>query len=172
MLASLLGVLKAGGAYVPLDPAYPEERLRFMLEDSGAPLLLTEERFAGRLDARASRTVLLDADRAEIEAESDADLMPVAAAGNLAYVIYTSGSTGRPKGVMVSHGSLTNFVRAARAEYDIGPEDRVLQFASFSFDASAEEIFPCLASGATLVLRDGECPPPRQTSCASVKGRG
>ena len=158
MLACLLGVLKAGGAYVPLDPTYPEERLRFMLEDSGASLLLTEQRFAGRLDGRAARLVLLDADAAELAAESIADPPPSAAAGNLAYVIYTSGSTGRPKGVMVSHGSLTNFVRAACAEYGIGPEDRVLQFASLSFDASAEEVFTCLTSGATLVLRDGEVP--------------
>ncbi|HEX8559858.1 MAG TPA: amino acid adenylation domain-containing protein [Pyrinomonadaceae bacterium] len=158
MVAALLGVLKAGGCYVPLDPAYPEERLRLMLEDSGATLLLTERRFAGGLEGRAARLVLLDDDAAGLAGESAADPPRAAAPENLAYVIYTSGSTGRPKGVMVTHGSLTNFVRAACAEYGVGPEDRVLQFASFSFDASAEEIFTSLASGATLVLRDGEAP--------------
>jgi amino acid adenylation domain-containing protein/non-ribosomal peptide synthase protein (TIGR01720 family) len=157
-VACLLGVLKAGGAYVPVDPAYPEERLALMLEDSGASLLLTEQRFAGKLGRRPTRLILLDADAAELAAESGANPQPSAAARNLAYVIYTSGSTGRPKGVSVEHGSLTNFVRAASAEYDIGPGDRVLQFASFSFDASAEEVFPCLTSGATLVMRDGEAP--------------
>ncbi|HEX5889007.1 MAG TPA: amino acid adenylation domain-containing protein, partial [Pyrinomonadaceae bacterium] len=144
MLTCLFGVLKAGGCYVPLDPAYPEERLKFMIDDSGASLLLTEQ--------------LLDADAPVIEAESDVDPEPSATSDNLAYVIYTSGSTGTPKGVMVQHGSLANYIQAAVSAYEIVPSDRVLQFATFSFDASAEEIFCSLTSGATLVLRDGDVP--------------
>lgn len=144
MLTCMLGVLKAGGAYVPLDPLYPAERLAFMIDDSGAALLLTEE--------------LLVTEAATIAAASDADPAPAATVDNLAYVIYTSGSTGMPKGVMVQHGSLANYIRAANLAYEIGPKDRVLQFSSFSFDASVEEIFTCLTSGATLVLRDGEAP--------------
>lgn len=144
MLTCLLGVLKAGGCYVPLDPTYPQERLAFMIEDSGASLLITEQ--------------LLDVDGPAIDAESDVDPAPSATAGNLAYLIYTSGSTGTPKGVMVPHGSLANYVQAANVAYKIGPADRILQFASFSFDASAEEIFVSLTSGATLVLRDGAVP--------------
>ncbi len=144
MFVCVLGVLKAGGAYVPLDPSYPEERLAFMLRDSGSALLLTEE--------------FLEAERAAIDAHSVENLSLAHTAENLAYIIYTSGSTGTPKGVMVQHGSLANYIRAASIAYEIGPEDRVLQFSSFSFDASVEEIFVCLTSGATLVLRDGEAP--------------
>src|SRR5262249_26289758 len=144
MLTCVLGVLKAGGAYLPLDPSYPKERLAFMLEDSGAALLLNEH--------------LLKTDAAAIDAESDADPPPSATVDNLAYVIYTSGSTGMPKGVMVQHGSLANYIQAANSAYEIVPQDRILQFSSFSFDASVEEIFTSLTSGATLVLRDGEVP--------------
>ncbi|HEX5876135.1 MAG TPA: non-ribosomal peptide synthase/polyketide synthase, partial [Pyrinomonadaceae bacterium] len=140
MVTCVLGVLKAGGAYVPLDPAYPEERLAFMIEDSGASLVLTEQ--------------LLDADGPAIDAESDADPAPSATFDNLAYVIYTSGSTGTPKGVMVQHGSLANYVNAANDVYGVVPEDRILQFFSFSFDGHAEEIYLSLTTGATLVLRD------------------
>jgi non-ribosomal peptide synthetase component F len=144
MLTCVLGVLKAGGAYVPLDPSYPEERLALMLEDSDAALLLNER--------------LLEVDAAAIDAESDADPASSATVNNLAYVIYTSGSTGMPKGVMVQHGSLANYIRAASLAYEIVPEDRILQFSSFNFDASVEEIFMSLTCGATLVLRDGEVP--------------
>ncbi len=158
MLACVLGVLKAGGAYVPLDPSYPRERLSCLLEDSGTLLVLTEQKFVGQLGLSEARLILLDVDGSAIEAESDADPLPIATSENLAYVTYTSGSTGKPKGVMVQHGSLANYIRGASAAYEIVPGDRVLQFLPFSFDGSAEEIFACLASGATLVLRDGEVP--------------
>ncbi|HKR21228.1 MAG TPA: amino acid adenylation domain-containing protein, partial [Pyrinomonadaceae bacterium] len=144
MVICVLGVLKAGGAYVPLDPSYPKERLSFMLEDSGAALLLNKQ--------------FLDREATAIDAQSDADPSVVTTSENLAYIIYTSGSTGTPKGVMVQHGSLTNYISAANRAYEIVPEDRILQFAPFSFDASVEEIFACLTSGAMLVLRDGDAP--------------
>ena len=144
MLTCVLGVLKAGGAYVPLDPSYPDKRLAFMIEDSGASLVLDQQFL--RLNADA------------IDAESDADPAPAATVDNLAYVIYTSGSTGTPKGVMVQHGSLANYIRAVSLAYEIVPEDRILQFSPFNFDASVEEIFMSLTCGATLVLRDGEVP--------------
>ncbi|HKV34845.1 MAG TPA: AMP-binding protein, partial [Pyrinomonadaceae bacterium] len=144
MLTCVLGVLKAGGAYVPLDPSYPEERLAFMIEDSGASLVLDQQ--------------FLEVNAAVIDAESDDDPLPLATVDNLAYVIYTSGSTGTPKGVMVQHGSLANYIRAASLAYEMVPEDRVLQFSSFNFDASVEEIFTSLTCGATLVLRDSEVP--------------
>ncbi|HET6975215.1 MAG TPA: amino acid adenylation domain-containing protein [Pyrinomonadaceae bacterium] len=158
MLACVLGVLKAGGAYVPLDPSYPREHLHFILEDSGALFVLTEQKFVERLASSSVRLILLDVDGPAIDAESDADPLPIATTGNLAYVTYTSGSTGKPKGVMVQHGSLANYIRAASVAFEIVPQDRVLQFLPFSFDGSAEEIFACLTSGATLVLRDGEVP--------------
>ncbi|HEY6802663.1 MAG TPA: amino acid adenylation domain-containing protein [Pyrinomonadaceae bacterium] len=157
MLACVFGVLKAGGAYVPLDPSYPRERLRFMLEDSGASLVLTEEKSATELfSSTAAQVVLID--REAIATESGDNPSAIVTPENLAFVIYTSGSTGKPKGVMVPHGSLANFVRAVNIDYKIGPRDRVLQFLPFSFDGHAEEIFVSLANGATLVLRDDEVP--------------
>ncbi|HSK77697.1 MAG TPA: amino acid adenylation domain-containing protein, partial [Thermoanaerobaculia bacterium] len=151
MVVARLGVWKAGGAYLPLDPAYPQERLAFMLEDSGARVVLTQESLEAKLPASNARAVLLDADWPAAEAA-----LPALDLKNTAYVIYTSGSTGRPKGVLVPHASLANYVRVAAEAYGIGPADRVLQFASISFDTSAEEIDPALTTGATLVLRDEE----------------
>ncbi|HWM94191.1 MAG TPA: amino acid adenylation domain-containing protein [Thermoanaerobaculia bacterium] len=150
MVVGMLGVLKAGGVYLPLDPVYPRERLAFMLEDSGARVLLTQKSLMDSLPTQGQEVVLLDT-------VADAEpvvmgLEPVPANG--AYIIYTSGSTGRPKGVLVPHSSLVNYVRSAGEEGEVGAGDRVLQFASMSFDTSAEEIYPCLTRGATLVLRD------------------
>ncbi len=150
MLVGMLAVLEACGAYLPLDPAWPADRLAFMLEDAGASVLLTQERLVGRFAAGATRVVLLDGREREGDGRG---AVGEGAPENAAYVIYTSGSTGRPKGVVVSHRSIASYTRSALARYAIGPADRVLQFASVSFDTSAEEIYPALAAGATLVLR-------------------
>jgi pristinamycin I synthase-3/4 len=128
-MASLLGILEAGAAYLPLDPDYPEERLAFMVEDSGATLVLTEK--------------LPDGDVAN---------GPRATPDDLAYVIYTSGSTGRPKGVMVPHRSLVNHAFAIRDLYELGETARVFQFASLSFDTAAEELYPTWLAGGCVVL--------------------
>src|SRR5262249_4651325 len=88
-----------------------------------------------------------------IACRSDANVSSGAAPDNLAYIIYTSGSTGNLRGVMIQHGSLVNYAEAASLEYQLSSADRVLQFTSIIFDASAEEIFPCLTRGGTLVLR-------------------
>ncbi len=156
-VVALLGILGAGGAYVPFDTAHPRDRLGYLVEDSGIALLLTQERlFAGLPGSATADVVFLDADWARIEAEP-ADVPGVAVLpGNAAYVIYTSGSTGKPKGVVVPHSALSGYTAVARDAYGIGPHDRVLQFASVAFDASAEEIWPALASGARLVLRTDE----------------
>ncbi|MFM9101842.1 MAG: non-ribosomal peptide synthetase, partial [Cyanobium sp.] len=157
MVVGLLATLKAGGAYVPLDPAYPEERLRFMVEDSKPVAVLvhgaTRERFA----ALAGGLPLLDLqeDGADWSELSTLNVDPSAlglSANNLAYVIYTSGSTGRPKGVMIEHRGVCNLVAAQIREFDLGPDSRFLQFASFSFDASVMEVFNTLCSGASLHL--------------------
>ncbi|WP_159888659.1 non-ribosomal peptide synthetase, partial [Paenibacillus puerhi] len=153
MIVGVFGILKAGAAYVPIDPEYPEDRIRYMLEDSGAGLLLTQERLRHRLAGDADkgiRTVCLD-DSAAYDADG-ANLAPVSGADDLAYVIYTSGTTGKPKGVMVEHHGLTNL----KAYYDetlrIGTEDRTLLFASLSFDAACWEMFQALFCGATLYV--------------------
>lgn len=149
-IIGILAVLKAGGAYLPLDPAYPPARLRFMIDDARPALLLTQQHLTATLPLDGYPVLLLD-DRRWTQEPDEAvasDVTP----DNLAYVIYTSGSTGVPKGVLVCHGGLTNFVQAQQTDWDIGPGSRVLQFASFSFDASVAEIFTALASGATLCL--------------------
>ncbi len=156
MVVGLLGILKAGGAYVPLDPAYPQERLAFMLSDSQVSVLLTQEKLRVRLTEHGAHVVCLDADWGIISQEREENPVNSAKPKNLAYVIYTSGSTGKPKGVMIQHQSLVNFTETAIVEYGLTWRDRVLQFASISFDAAAEEIYPCLTCGGTLVLRSDE----------------
>ncbi|MCP4659390.1 MAG: amino acid adenylation domain-containing protein, partial [bacterium] len=153
MVIGMLGVLKAGGAYVPIDPAYPAERTMLILEDIAAPVVATSERLAAELPEHGAEVVCLDSGWEVIARQSDENPASPAGPRNAAYLIYTSGSTGRPKGVLVEHRSLVNFTAAARARYPIGPDDRVLQFASISFDTSAEEIYPALTCGATVVLR-------------------
>ncbi|MFL6261090.1 MAG: amino acid adenylation domain-containing protein [Thermoanaerobaculia bacterium] len=151
MIVGLLGVLKAGGAYVPLDPAYPAERLAILLDDSGIELLLTQPSLLQALPAtgRPVRRICFG----ELASSAPGDLTrggidPAQAA----YVIYTSGSTGRPKGVVAHHGGLARYTSALARVAGLGAGDRVLQFLSISFDAAAEQIYPTLASGASLVL--------------------
>jgi amino acid adenylation domain-containing protein len=154
MMVAILGVLKAGAAYVPLDPTYPKERLATMLEDANPSVLLTQQRLLKNLPPSKAQVICMDSDWQQIAHASTKNPQTEVTPKNLAYVIYTSGSTGKPKGVMIEHRSLVNFTAGASREYHIKPGDRLLQFASLSFDASAEEIYPCLTSGATLVLRN------------------
>ena len=154
MAVGLLGILKAGGTYVPLDPSSPATRLKFVLGDTRAPVLLTQERLVDRLpDKHGAEVVRLDADWPLIARNTEKNFTSRATTRNLAYAIYTSGSTGQPKGVMIEHRALTSYVAAAIAAYEMTASDHVLQFASLSFDASVEEIFLTLTRGGTLVLR-------------------
>ncbi|MDQ1592736.1 MAG: hypothetical protein QOG71_3363 [Pyrinomonadaceae bacterium] len=152
MFICLLGVLKAGAAYLPLDPAYPQERLAFILQDARVTLLLTEDSLRQTTFAHEARVVCVDAEREAVARESGENPAGAASADNLVYVIYTSGSTGRPKGVCVPHGALANHARAVGEHYGLQPADRVLQFASLSFDVAAEELFASWARGAAVVL--------------------
>jgi amino acid adenylation domain-containing protein len=153
MIVGMLGILKAGGAYLPLDPAYSKERLNFMLSDASVPVLLTQSKLRAELPVRSARVICLDSEWEPIERESEENPQPTATTDSLAYVIYTSGSTGKPKGVMIEHRSLVNYIQQVGAEYGISQSDRILQFASISFDASAEDIYLALTQGATLCLR-------------------
>ena len=150
MLVALFAVLKAGGAYVPLDPEYPPDRIRFMIEDSQARVVLTRNSLLPRLPDTAAQTICLDTDYASLTTEGRQDLKAVP--DNLAYVIYTSGSTGRPKGVLVAHRGVTNMIEASVKLFGVDSSSRILQSASLSFDASVLEIFMALVSGATLCL--------------------
>jgi amino acid adenylation domain-containing protein len=154
MIVAILGVLKAGGAYVPLDPAYPQERLSFILEDSGAPLVLTEGDLLEDLLTSYAQKIYLDEEQAAIAEEAVENTVSGAVSDNLAYVIYTSGSTGLPKATLVGHKGLCNLVEAQIRAFDVRPDSRVLQFASPSFDASVSEIFKTLVAGAALILPD------------------
>jgi amino acid adenylation domain-containing protein len=155
-IIGLFGILKAGGVYLPLDPVYPQERLRFMIEDSEVSILLTQEYLADRLLINSLQVVNLDADWQKIEIESINNLESCVTGENLAYVIYTSGSTGTPKGVLVSHQAIAYHCQNIAQHYQLNSSDRILQFASLSFDVSLEQILPTLVVGATLIIVDAK----------------
>jgi amino acid adenylation domain-containing protein len=152
MVIGILGTLKAGGAFVPLDPAYPQDRLSFMVEDSGVTVLLTQESLVSSLPQSTSRVVRLDSDWPVIAQQPVSNLSLNTVPDSLAYVIYTSGSTGRPKGTMLRHGGLCNLATVHRREFEVGPGSKILQFSSLSFDASVWEFVMALLNGATLCL--------------------
>ncbi|MBN1399758.1 MAG: amino acid adenylation domain-containing protein [Anaerolineae bacterium] len=155
-VVALLATLKSGGVYVPLDPSYPQERLSFMREDAGVALLLTERGLAGILPSDGVPLVCIDEDRDTMGQESDQRPEVSVSAECRACIIYTSGSTGRPKGVVLSHGALARHGLDIRRHYGLDAHDRVLQFASLSFDQSIEQILPTLAAGAGVVMRGAE----------------
>jgi len=154
-IVSVLATLRAGAAYLPLDPAYPPQRLREIVADANPVLLLCDEDGARTLGAVTCPVIDVRRDASVWAGLSD-DAPDVLAAGltsrHLAYVIYTSGSTGRPKGVMIEHRGLVNLALAQAALFNVGPHSRIVQFASFSFDASVWDIVMALCSGAELHL--------------------
>jgi amino acid adenylation domain-containing protein len=156
MIVGLLGILKAGGYYVPLDPAYPRQRLRFMLEDSQARVLLTQESLAAELSGQATEMVCLDLDWPLIAAQGVENVGGQAEADNLAYVIYTSGSTGRPKGVMIEHGSVVNLLAAMRREPGLTDRDTQLALTTLSFDIASLELWLPLTVGGRVVVASRE----------------
>ncbi|HEY6122255.1 MAG TPA: amino acid adenylation domain-containing protein, partial [Pyrinomonadaceae bacterium] len=152
MVIGMLGILKAGGAYVPLDPAYPRERLRFMLEDSGARLLLTQKPLMNLIPEGSAELICLDSDWPEISKEQEENLAAKPLPENLAYVIYTSGSTGRPKGVAIEHRSAATLLSWARMVFTQEELRGVLASTSICFDLSVFELFAPLSNGGTVLL--------------------
>ncbi|MFF2076846.1 amino acid adenylation domain-containing protein [Kitasatospora sp. NPDC058162] len=158
-VAAILAVAKTGAAWLPADPAYPAERLRHMLTDSRAALVLTTTGTAGRLPDTGAPRLLLDspehlaelADRPGTPFAADERVRPLSA-DHTAYVIYTSGSTGKPKGVAVTHTGLPSMIGTQVAATGLGPGSRVLQAASLSFDVSVSDLAAALTTGAALVL--------------------
>ena len=151
MVTAMLGTWLAGAAYLPLDPAYPEQRLAFMLADSQAAVVVTR----GGLPAGLPAVPVVDVRDAAVGAAFKAGPAE-RPAGQLAYVIYTSGSTGTPKGAGVAHGALANLAAALRPVLGAGPGTVMLQFASFSFDASVLDTAVTLIAGGRLVIAAGE----------------
>ncbi|MEP6622438.1 MAG: amino acid adenylation domain-containing protein, partial [bacterium] len=152
LMVGLIAVMKTGAAYIPLDPDYPADRLSFMLRDSGARVLVTQERVRGQFAEFDGRLVSLDGDAADIAQSSGAPLAPRATPDDLAYVIYTSGSTGVPKGAMLPHRAVVNYLQWMQSAYVLGATDCVLQKAPVSFDASVWELYLPLIAGARLFL--------------------
>ncbi|MCP4261672.1 MAG: amino acid adenylation domain-containing protein [Planctomycetes bacterium] len=157
MIIAILGILKAGGAYVPLDPGYPEERLSFMIADSGIRILATDEKLSTRIEGLKPLnadiiSIRLDSEWGTIiEKGSDENPVCVATPQNLVYVMYTSGSTGRPKGTRIIHYNVTRLVMDTNY-INVTPEDTFLQHSPISFDASTFEIWGSLLNGSQLIV--------------------
>ncbi|MFF9184656.1 amino acid adenylation domain-containing protein [Streptomyces misionensis] len=150
-VAAMLAVWRAGGVYVPLDALLPEERLRYMLREAGARHVVTDAHTRDLVTALGVTAVAVE----DVRPRPDGPRW-TADPGDLAYVIFTSGSTGRPKAVGVEHHALDAHVAAARERFALTADDRVLTFASTSFDASLEQILPALSTGATVIVRPDE----------------
>lgn len=148
-IAAFLGVLKAGCTYIPVDPDYPRSRIDFMLQDSQAAALIHSGQRSSN-DSFPGMAIDVDKWEEELARSYRVDRLPSAAADDLAYLLYTSGSTGLPKGVMVEHRGLANLQAYFRSDLEITPRDRIVQFASSSFDASIWEITMALLLGAAL----------------------
>ncbi|MDJ0729785.1 MAG: amino acid adenylation domain-containing protein [Crocosphaera sp.] len=153
-VVGLLAIFKVGGIYLPLDPVYPQERLKFIIEDSGTSILLTQTFLANKLLIDSLAIINIDRDWINISQESKNNPNICVKVYNLAYVIYTSGSTGIPKGVLIEHQALLFHCQNIIRHYNLNSSDRILQFASISFDVSLEQILPTLAVGATLIIND------------------
>ncbi len=177
VVTAILAIFKAGGVYVPLDPAYPRERVEFILRDAAVSVVLTQKKLQKYLptldnknndvptesspDSLANpKTICLDADWHLITQESTGNPQAEIFPENLAYIIYTSGSTGIPKGVQIEHGVALNHLLGAAGHFGYTPDDRVLNFAAFNFDASLEQILAPLLCGAQLVVRGENIWPP------------
>ena len=149
LVIGALGVLKAGGAYLPMDSNYPPDRIQYMLEDSAASILLTQKHLKERV---AYQGEIIDIEDSAIYQGEGENLVNVSKPCDLGYIIYTSGSTGKPKGVMIEHRGIANLKTFFAKTCHLGEPDRMLQFASSSFDASVWEIFACLLTGGTLYI--------------------
>lgn len=149
MMIGILAILKAGGVYLPLDPRLPEERIRYILEDSGAKIVLCQEKYQTVPGKACLALCLEDANLYQL---SPADAPTRGGAENLAYIIYTSGSTGKPKGVLIEHRAVINRLSWAQRYFCLNEEDVILQKTNMMFDVSIWELFGWMFSGAALCL--------------------
>ena len=152
MIASILGVLKAGAAYLPIDPAYPEDRQRFMLENSRVSHLITKHGLVGDVADRVGSVVELDTHKRAIASEPAVPPAWRASAQNLAYCIYTSGSTGTPKGVLLDHRNVVRLMKNENFQFNFTSDDVWTMFHSYCFDFSVWEMYGALLYGGTLVI--------------------
>jgi fengycin family lipopeptide synthetase D len=152
MIIGIIGILKSGGAYLPIDPYYPEDRINYLILNSSTKLILTKSDYQSKIkDVKA-----INIEDKDNYLEDTNNLKKLNSSNSLAYLFYTSGSTGNPKGVMVEHHSLINHIFNQINEFGVNEDERILQFSTFTFDASIEQIFLALLSGASLVLINKE----------------
>ncbi len=156
MVVGLLGILKAGGAYVPIDPSYPAERQTYMLENSQAPVIVTQAELRGSLPVGDARVVCLDSDWAAIAERPSSSPELTGDPERPAYVIYTSGSTGNPKGVQIPHRALVNFLTTMRERPGLTPQDVLVAVTTLSFDIAGLELYLPLITGARVVIAPSE----------------
>jgi fengycin family lipopeptide synthetase A len=149
MIIGIFAILKSGGAYLPMDPDYPEERIQYMLADSGAVMLLAGRDLMNRLQTQVK---MIDIDDPGVYSGNTSNLIPVNHAGHLAYIIYTSGSTGHPKGVMIEHRNVVRLLRNDRFQFRFSEKDVWTMFHSFCFDFSVWEMYGALMNGGTLIV--------------------
>ncbi len=148
MIVGIMAILKAGGAYLPIDPEYPKDRIEYMLSDSNTKILLTQSNLTKNVEFDGETIIIED-----ILCNTECiNVKKINKATDLAYIIYTSGSTGKPKGVMIEHKSVVNLACSQIRQFKVDEKDRILQFSTICFDASIEQIFIALLSGAALVL--------------------
>lgn len=147
MIISIIAILKAGGAYLPIDPEYPKDRIKFMLEDSNTKILLVQKKLFMDISFKGEVINLENIDFMKCE---KSNFKQLSEADNLAYVIYTSGTTGIPKGVMLNNYGISNLKKVFQKEMKVNENDKIIQFASYSFDASVWEITMALLNGAEL----------------------
>ena len=155
MIITVLGVLKAGGCYLPLDPSFPDERLFYMLEDSGAKLLISESHYLERFENINIPKLIYHRDWNKIAKQSTIKPSFITDLNSFAYIIYTSGSTGKPKGVKVHHLAVTNFINSMSKTPGLTSDDKLLAVTTLSFDIAVLEIFLPLAQGATVFIAEG-----------------
>jgi amino acid adenylation domain-containing protein len=152
MVVALLGILKAGAAYLPLDPQYPQERLRFMLEDANVQVLLTSPALSSALPAHQAQVLQLTPHSEQFRTHSGENPQCTISAENLAYVIYTSGSTGTPKGTLITHGGLANYLAWAIKAYPLAGAHGSVLHSSISFDLTVTSLYPALLSGRSVQI--------------------
>jgi amino acid adenylation domain-containing protein/FkbH-like protein len=157
MVISVLGVLKAGCSYLPMDPSFPDDRITFMFEDSGARALITQSSLMEKTRMFKTPIVFIDTDRGKIRKYSTVKPELILSPKSNAYTIYTSGSTGKPKGVKVHHAAVVNLIESMLKEPGIKENDILLAVVTLSFDMSVFELFVPLSAGATIVIaKSGE----------------
>jgi amino acid adenylation domain-containing protein/thioester reductase-like protein len=152
MVVALLGILKAGGAYVPLDPTYPKERLAFALEDTQAPILVTQQHLLKVIPSYEGHILYLDSDKEAIAQQPIDNFNNQVKPDNLAYIIYTSGSTGKPKGVAIEHRNTVAFIDWAKDFFTSEQLQGVLASTSLCFDLSVFELFVTLSCGGKVIV--------------------